>query len=144
MKEYLQAANALEAEDFEPEIFESSDRKSSYVDDGWEADLERKLAAERLSQTLDFGAHQPAPPLSPPGYNVPVAAPSISAPAPAVLSSQPRAQVPANTTSVEQMGRPQSYTRLVSTLPTLGKNAPWKGSDSEKDDVDGAYLGLRL
>lgn len=132
LKEYLHAASALEKEDFEPEIFESSNRNSSASnhnndDDGWEADLEKKLAAERLSQTLDFGAHQPTPPLSPQSWSMP-ATPSRAAVA---------APVPQSTwNAADQTTRPPSFSSVVPTLPTLDKFSPWIKMDSRDEKGD--------
>ncbi|KAL5513487.1 hypothetical protein ACEPAH_3886 [Sanghuangporus vaninii] len=127
LKQYLQAASALEKEDFEPEIFESSNRNCAAPnqndDDGWAADIEKRIMAERLSQALDFGAHQPAPPPSPPSWSIPAAPPKAAA-----------ATVPQSTwTSAEQTARPTSFTSVLPTLPTLDKFSPWSKPDQHDE-----------
>lgn len=106
MKEYLAAARALADDDFEPEMFDRDEKGG----DGWDCEEGRR---EKRTRTLDldFGARQPLPPVSPPAYGVPAP--------PQTLPVRP--------------ARPESGTMMMA-LPTLGKNAPWKGEVQEPED----------
>lgn len=145
LKEYLEAASVLEKDDFEPDFV--SDNKSpsqnSADDDRWVADIE-KAAKERLSQALDFGAHQPAPPVSPPAYDTKRRMDAPLAPAPAILN--PISHVHTTSSDMQYGGRterPQSFTGMLPSLPSLGKYEPWHNSPEDDEDGDNGHPGPR-
>ena len=114
LKHYLHVNAVLEKADFEPGVFEHGKAAPVDADDNWSpttfsADREKqKRENSRLSETLDFGAHQPVPPSSPP---------------------------PATVRTLVNVGtsRPLRFSVVLPSLPKLGKHDPWEKSDAVQD-----------
>lgn len=125
LKHYLRADAALAKDDFEPEIFGSST--------GDDIEKRRPSAGDdRFS--LDFGARQPPPPMSPPAYPTTYSTPPAP-PVPALPNSISRVHPLARVAPPASAARPESYTVVLPSLPTLGKNDPW--SEPRKAEEEG-------
>ncbi|KAI5120629.1 hypothetical protein M0805_009389 [Coniferiporia weirii] len=139
LKEYLHVASVLEKDDFEPEMFDRKRNSSSSISkEDWMLDIEKQGDKDRLSQALDFGAHQPSPPMSPPPYEAraPV---NIPAPSRAVVEPTSRVYMLSRAAPLDQRSsvRPQSFSAVLPALPTLGKNDPWEfATDQDEDGFD--------
>lgn len=124
LRHYLHVTAVLAKDDFEPEVFDNTMRGNGDMEKGG-----------RLS--LDFGAHQPQPPPSPPAYAQEAI---VALPPSSIVRSTSRVSPLSRVSPPSSNVRPESFTVVLPSLPTLGKNDPWKSQEKDADDLEGLEI----